>query len=435
LLIYNIKKNQVLLLLWLLILAIVTETIGNSIGVPSLFLEPEYRNKVDFWSYFIMGFSLGVFTMSYHIISYILDIPKFSFIGLLRRPFTKFFINNSLLPFLVILTYIYKTISYQQSQEIHTYQTIWERTGGLVIGLLFSSILMFIYFISTNKDIFKLLASRVEKRLKKTRVIRVNVLGRIQDSRSSHIRVDYYLDQIFRLRKVNKDAFFDRQAILKVFDQNHLNAVIIQLTLFGFVLLIGTMRDNIIFQIPAGASVLLLFTIILMFAGALSYWLRGWTVTFFIFILLTLNLLMKKQVITTNYEAYGLNYETAKADYSLRRVKTLSRDSIYAYDKSLTLLALENWKKKFQEENPKQKPKMVFLCVSGGGQRAAVWAMRTLQIADSSLNGKLMKHTMLITGASGGIVGAAYFRELCLRQQLYSQGEKIPYVNPYDEDL
>ncbi|MDX2304133.1 MAG: patatin-like phospholipase family protein [Microscillaceae bacterium] len=429
--IYNVKKNQVLLLLWLIILAIVTQSLGRFIGVPSLFLDPEYINRVDFWSFFMMGFTLGIFTMSYHIISYILDAPQFSFTGNLRRPFTKFLINNSLIPVLVIAIYVINLIDFQAS---YAYNTVWdvsERTAGLIIGMILSASLIFLYFISTNKDIFKLLASRVDERLRRTKVVRINVLGRIQDSRNSHIRVDYYLVHPFRLKKIDKAMVFDRQTVLKVFDQNHLNAVIIQLTILGFVLLVGTLRDYPFFQIPAGASLLLLFTILLMFAGALSYWLRGWTLTFTIALILLLNYLMKEQVLIANYEAYGMNYQTEKAEYSLRRVKELSRDSIYKVDRELTLIALENWKNKFQQENPLTKPKMVFVCVSGGGQRAAVWTMRTLQYADSTLEGKLMKHTMLITGASGGLVGAAYFRELCLRKELYQRGESPQSVNPY----
>ncbi len=43
--------------------------------------------------------------------------------------------------------------------------------------------------------------------------------------------------------------------------------------------------------------------------------------------------------------------------------------------------------------------------------------MNVLQRYDSLLKGKLLKHTFLMTGASGGMLGAAYFRELYLRQQ------------------
>jgi hypothetical protein len=43
--------------------------------------------------------------------------------------------------------------------------------------------------------------------------------------------------------------------------------------------------------------------------------------------------------------------------------------------------------------------------------------MNVLQRYDSLTNGKLLKHTMLMTGASGGMMGATYFRELYLREQ------------------
>ncbi len=68
---------------------------------------------------------------------------------------------------------------------------------------------------------------------------------------------------------------------------------------------------------------------------------------------------------------------------------------------------------------------MVFLCDSGGGKRASLWTLTALQKADSLTQGKLMASSVLITGASGGLIGASYFRELKLRDYL---GEPI---NPY----
>lgn len=432
---YNIKKNQVLVLLWIFVLGIVTESVGTSIGVPFLFLDPEYLNKVGFWSFFLMGISLGVFTMSYHIICYILDAPRFAFIGTLRRPFTKFFINNGIIPIIVISIYIIKLIEYQNSYPQNTWIDITLRTCGLLAGLIVAGSIIFLYFISTNQDIFKLLVSRVDKSFKKSKILRVNILGRIQESRYPGIRVDYYFESYFRFKRLPVQSRYDRAMILRVFDQNHLNAVIIQIAILLAVYLIGTLRDYTSFQIPAGASLLLLFTILLIFAGVLSYWMRGWTLTFTFFLLLVLNFLMKEQVLVANYEAYGLDYHRKKAEYSLRRVKTLSKDRYYHEDRQLTLIALENWKKKVTQNRPDQKPKMVFICTSGGGQRAAVWAMRTLQIVDSTLEGRLMNHTMLMTGASGGLVGAAYFRELYLQKVLAEQGYMPDSlgINPYNE--
>ena len=68
---------------------------------------------------------------------------------------------------------------------------------------------------------------------------------------------------------------------------------------------------------------------------------------------------------------------------------------------------------------------MVFLCVSGGGKRAALWTFNALQTADSLTAGQLIENSILITGASGGLIGASYFRELKLREKM---GEPM---NPY----
>ena len=70
---------------------------------------------------------------------------------------------------------------------------------------------------------------------------------------------------------------------------------------------------------------------------------------------------------------------------------------------------------------------MVFLCASGGGKRASLWTLNALQTADSITQGQLMEKSVLITGASGGLIGASYFRELKLREKL---GEPVkPYAN------
>ena len=52
--------------------------------------------------------------------------------------------------------------------------------------------------------------------------------------------------------------------------------------------------------------------------------------------------------------------------------------------------------------------------------------MNALQRIDSLMNGRLMQQTVLINGASGGMLGAAYYRELYLQKlnfySLYKKG-------------
>lgn len=416
LLILHIRKNQLLLVLWVILYGIITNSVGVMLGIPTLFLEPEYLNEVNFWSYFILGVSFGIFTMAFHITAYILDAPRFSFLGQLRRPFMHFTINNIFLPMGFGLVYYYQLYQFLSDVESnHDMLEIIKRIGGFLLGFLVSYFFILRYFIRTNKDIVRLFKKGVDKNLRRIQVVRVNVFERLEQTRQSKIRVDYYLNWFLAPKKVPHANELNSFRILKVFDQNHFNAVVIQLMILVLVIVIGFFRDNPVFQIPASASLVLLFTIILMVIGALSYWLRGWTVTFTIILFFILNFLTERDILSRTYEAYGLDYQVEPAEYFLKRIKKLSNDDNYLDDHKTTLVALENWRSKFP---PDIKPKMVFLCVSGGGQRAAVWAMRTLQIADSTLNGDLMRHTILMTGASGGMVGAAYFRELYLQKQM-----------------
>lgn len=58
------------------------------------------------------------------------------------------------------------------------------------------------------------------------------------------------------------------------------------------------------------------------------------------------------------------------------------------------------------------KPKLVIVNCSGGGLRAAMWTHFILQEVDERTQGSFMESTHLMTGASGGMIGAAYFRSI-----------------------
>ncbi len=427
LLIHHFKKNQVLLLVWAFLFAVVTQNFGKVLGIPYLFLDPEYMYRVSFQSFFVVGLVLGTFTMAFHITCYILDGAKFPFLGTQVRPFTKFCINNSLIPLAFLITYIICIIQFQLESEYNSLSRISIYIGGLLSGFLLMLNLMFLYFRFTNHDIFRYFASNVDRKLKKIKIARASLVRRLAASKKKPTKISYFLDLRFRPQPVTIDQrVYDKEAILKVFDQNHLNSVTMELIVLALILTLGVFREHAIFQIPAAASSFLLFTIVLMFIGALSFWLRGWTVTVVIVALLTLNYTSRYSIFQNTYQAYGLNYEEPPVEYSLASLQDFNDSTYQAQDKENTLKILHNWRAKFPLA---EKPKMVFICTSGGGQRAALWTMRSLQTADSLTGGNLMRNSMLITGASGGMVGAAYYRELVLRKQ---QGEEInPYAPEY----
>ena len=248
LLINNFKKNQVLLLCWLLLFLVITGNFGKLLGIPYLFLDPEYINKVDFWSFFIMGVTIGGFSMAFHITCYIIDSFRFSFLGTLSRPFSRFAFNNSIIPIIFLVVYIACIIRFQIDNEFSTSTQIVGQLLGLLAGCFSMVVFLITYFRFTNQDIFKLITSNVDKQLRRSPISRANVLQRLDIAKKKRIQVNNYMDIGFRIRQVNPDHEYDKEAILKVFDQNHLNLVLIEFVIFFVLLILGIFRDYEFFK-------------------------------------------------------------------------------------------------------------------------------------------------------------------------------------------
>lgn len=413
----HFRKNLALLMVWFIILAAFSGGLGKVYGIQYLFLDPEYRGDVSFWSFFWVGMSFGNLIIAFHITSYILDGHRFRFIGVLERPFAKFSLNNSLIPFLILITYFISVIHFQWNNQYATLIDVFLYILGLVCGIYVLILLMMLYFRFTNKDIFRFMAHTVDLRLRRSLISRLRMMTRLRENKRNY-PVRYYLDFRFRVKSTDRMVdFVNRQAILKVFDQNHFNSVLVELIFIAIILLLGFFIDYPFLQIPAAASSLLMFSIAVMLVGAISFWFKGWGLTFAVGLFVFANIAVKSGLRRGINEATGLNYGTEKAVYTVENLRSIHSKEQYTRDKWHMIHILENWKNKWGG----RKEKIIFLCVSGGGQRAALWAVNTLIKADSVLEGKLMDHSFLITGASGGVIGAAYYREM-FRQGMLKGG-------------
>ncbi|MEO0334077.1 MAG: patatin-like phospholipase family protein, partial [Bacteroidota bacterium] len=199
LLILHLRKNQLLLLCWILLISIVTGYFGKSLGIPYLFLDPEYLGQINFFSFLWVGMTFGGFTMAYHITCYILDGPGFGFVGTLSRPFAKFALNNSVIPIFFVGIYLLYVVNFQLANEYNTFWGIAEKIAGFFCGLVLIILLTFEYFRWTNQDIVRILASTVNKKLKKARFSRVRIMSNWKEAKKGARRVDYYLDLGLRL--------------------------------------------------------------------------------------------------------------------------------------------------------------------------------------------------------------------------------------------
>jgi hypothetical protein len=130
-----------------------------------------------------------------------------------------------------------------------------------------------------------------------------------------------------------------------------------------------------------------------------------------------------------------LNYgnEHTYPSYTQRNIDSIAGSASAGGDRKNMETILGNWKAAQREE----KPLLVVVTTSGGGNRSATFTMNVLQRLDSLTGGTMMKKTFLFTGASGGMIGATYFREL-YRQRLSNPGLRLQstdYVDNIASDL
>ncbi|WBL41666.1 patatin-like phospholipase family protein [Algoriphagus halophytocola] len=424
LLLLHLKKNLGLVLIWVVLAGVVLELFGVMLGIPFLFLDPEYLHQVSWGSFFLMGVGLAVLTMAFHMSTYIMDGKHFPFLAVVNKPFIHYCINNAAIPLAFYTIYVIRFVSFQLQNDLPDNWLVWYYFLGFLGGSILSFSIIFAYFAFTNKDFFILFAGTVDKQLRKARLTRANVISQYKELKTQKYKVLYYLNIHLKPEKVRPDiSRFEGTKLLRVFDQNHLNLFLIQVFLILFVLFLGFFKENPYLQLPAAMSSTLLLAILIMLVGALSFWLRRWATFAVIAFLVLLNYFSNFSFFNRPHAAFGLDYSVPAAKYSLDQMDSLLTPEIVEADKANVVEILENWRAKFSEAS---NPKLVMVAASGGGQRASLWTLKVLQSIYAINDAEVIKHTELFTGASGGVLGQAIFREIYLRSLTDSA------VNPMD---
>jgi hypothetical protein len=391
----------------------VTGAVAEKFGLKYLFLSPEYLGKVGFWSFFILGFAFGAMVITWNLTVYLLKAHLFPFLASLGRPFTKFCLNNILLPSAFVLLFLICQIHFGLYYEYLPLTKVLTNSSAFLIGIL--SLILFIagYFQFTNKDILSYINSEENLPPNLTSGPGRRKIAEIEDIKSNknQLKVITYLTEAFRPRLVRSVAHYDSKILFRVFKQNHTNALIVQLFSLVILIALGYLIDHERFRIPAGASIFLLSSIVISITGAMSYWFQKWRLFVLLILFIVINQITRYDLFHHKNKAYGLDYSVEDAGYSYEELEEICSPENVKTDFQNTEKILENWLKKNQTKKTK-KPKMVFFCVSGGGLKSATWSMKVLNHADSLTSGAFMNHTALMSGASGGILGTAYFREL-----------------------
>ena len=282
-----IKKNILLLLFWAILAGIITKQIGVKYGIPYLFLSPEYNGQVGFLSFFFIGLCLGAWIMTFNIASYVTNGSRFPFIATLNRPFLKYSINNLIVPVAFLIAYTRLVIRFQAYEELQSNKAIAIDLLGFYTGLSLFLLFAYVYFFSTNKNVFKLFGFQRSTESQET-IAKLNEQEKKNKERiffrmlipslkwAREWKVLTYIASPWRISLSRQADHYGKDMIVRVFNQNQNNAALFQLLLFGILLIVGFFQDLPAFQIPAGGSIILLFTIILMILTVLQTWLRGW---------------------------------------------------------------------------------------------------------------------------------------------------------------
>ncbi len=418
LLFLHLRKNLFVLFFWFLLFAFVGG-LSARFGVPQLFLSPEYLGEVDVVSFLILGIGLGGFISAFNLYSYVLLGPLLPFLGTVKRPLIVFSINNSLIPLAFLVYFISKMAVFQYEQELDEPTSIVSKIVFFLLGVALFILGAFFYFFKTNKNIFKISGKSESEYESEFMANPVSTVFMREDTwfysfRKLKFHKHYFISERLNVRRARHWMHYDKKLIERVFYQNHVNTSIFELFIVFSFVVFGIFGDNPYLVIPAGASIFLIFSIILMFISAIYSWFRSWTYLILACLFLLLNGLSKNSNFEQYvYPAFGLNYEVTKFQNQEEIFKEHLDPKRIDKDKKSYVQILDNWRNK----QTKRKPKLVLLNVSGGGSRSALWTFLVLRQLDSLMQGDFFNRVYMITGASGGMLGASYYRELALRNQ------------------
>ena len=214
-------------------------------------------------------------------------------------------------------------VVFQRQEGLETFGPIGIRLAALLCGLTLSISFSLWYFFRTNKNLAHLLGHAPEQT---PTSYRHDELPWRDTARRHDIRVDRYVNHNLVMRLTREVGHYPARLIRKVYRQHHVNALFIELFALILVLVLGHLIDFPFFRIPAACSVLLLFIIILMLVGAMSYWFRGWKVLGAIALLVMVDLLIGFGLLQYKNRPFGLAHSGEQAAYGHDALAELYQD-------------------------------------------------------------------------------------------------------------
>ena len=401
---FQLRRHPFLMAVWGVLWAMGLGFIGQGVGVEMIFFSPGEGLSNPVWGTLAWGIAFGIFTTAYHLTTFLLDAHHAGFLLHAGRNFIFLYaLNNSLIPLAFLFFYI------ARYNKLHLDSP---SLRAEIIALLSGTVLVWglalLYFGRWKLSLRALKAFLKADMSTRSEVVRpASGLWLLSGSE----RVGYYLSIPGGISAVIRQI--PHSAALRLMEsiltRGHLAALILEAIIIGLVFLWGYLQAVTDIYLPASVVVLVVGAMIMMLLGALDYWLKRVGTGFMVFMALLAVL------------AWKIAYEARRAS----PVFGLSYDRLWPYippiwkpevsnqiaaDSMLFARILE--KRLAAQRNP--RPIFLWVTVSGGGWRSAYWTFLNLHLLDSLSDGRFYRALAGITGASGGLIGATYWRELHL---------------------
>ncbi len=405
----HLKYNSLGLLYWTILFLIINDKLGYAFGLSFLFNAPEVNNEISSFSFFLIGISVGGFAMAFHTRSYRRLSAHYPFLVRLGKPFVVFLINNSIIPIVFLLNYLWRIHKVLAREEFISYGEVRKLQLMLLLGFLTFIILAIAFFLPWGKKISENNSTgsvKVQRKLRMVQRIREK-----KEAQEAKVEIPFiYFDRFLRIRNSRSVKHFSPAMFTESYARTRISASFFELlTLFSFVV-IGLINDKVGIELPAGMSILLLLTLLIMVYNSLRSWFRSWTILIILGVFITIQFLsVHTSMFHFESRMIGLDYRK-KVPYSIQNIEkhyAVARENSSS-DSLLEISRLNAWKLK----TGKKKPLLLIVNTSGGGSRSAYWTFETLNALNSISKGKFVKHLNLISGASGGMLGASFFREI-----------------------
>lgn len=392
---FQLRRHLLLSSLWLLLWLIAAGKVGRGFGVPDIFYDPRSGLYPTWASCLGWGIAYGLFVTAYHLTTFLLDGHHAGFLLSERYPFLQYALNNSLLPTSFWFFYLHHYTLQHVGDPNFAAQLAGHAVGYLgTIGGLLS------FLATTTQDVF---------RLRKLGLLPAQQLYlQVRHAEVGHAAVHYYLAIPKGIQATSRRAPLDKKNLSRLLAQHHRNAFLMEVALLLGLAAWGYLQSKWEIYAPAAAAFLVLLAIIYFLFGAIKFWLRHYGRWAILGLIGVGVFLMNSSYLKGRSPAYGLMQEEGEGrekDFALAAsAEQEVRDSLGLVE------CLRAWAHRQERE----RAPLVWIQVSGGGWRSAFWTLSNLQYLDSLTKGKLWRRTFALSGASGGLIGAAHWRELGL---------------------